>query len=256
MIRASFLIAQVTFKELVREKTLHGLLVVFLLISLFSLVLGQLSFAEQVRLSLDFGLSVMHLCLVGLSIILGSQLIHRELERKTIFTILVKPLRRYEYIFGKYLGLIGLLFFVACLCSLFLLLATRYFGEFYFRTILTASFGQWLEASFLVSVMMLLGQKLKPAVSVFCGLALFLIGHWFETLQFLTKNEEGGLFILYKALSSLFPNLESWNWKSQLVYENYIDFNSLLMAFALAVLWSMIYLMLCAFFFERRDLVS
>lgn len=254
--KASFLIAQVTFKELVREKTLHGLLVVFLLISLFSLVLGQLSFAEQVRLSMDFGLSVMHLCLVGLSILLGSQLIYREVERKTIFTLLVKPINRYEYIFGKYLGLIGLLFFVACLCALFLLVTTRYFGEFYFRTILTTSFGQWLEASFLVSVMLLLGQKLKPAVSVFCGLALFLIGHWFETLQFLTKSEEGGLFVLYKVLSSLFPNLEGWNWKSRLVYENYINFSDLAFAFLSAVLWSFVYLLVTAFFFERRDLAS
>lgn len=255
--KASWLIAQVTFKELVREKTLHGLLVVFVLISLFSLVLGQLSFAEQVRLSLDFGLSVMHICLVGLAIILGCQLIHRELEKKTLFTLLVKPIHRYQYIFGKFLGLTGLLLFVMVLCATFLLVSIRYFGDFYLAEILTSALGQWFESFFLVSVVLLLGQYLKPTIAAFCGVALFLIGHWFETLQFFVKNDQGAaLGILYGILSFVFPNLEKWNWKGLVIYGEYISTPEIFLAFVQASLWSLAYLSLASFFFHRRDLVT
>lgn len=255
--RASWLIAQVTFKELVREKTLHGLLVVFVLISLFSLVLGQLSFAEQVRLSLDFGLSVMHLCLVGLAIILGCQLIHREVEKKTLFTLLVKPIHRYQYVLGKFLGLASLLLFIMVLCAAFLLVSMRYFGEFYFAEILTSALGQWFESFFLVAVVLLLGQYLKPTIAAFCGVALFLIGHWFETLEFFAQNDKGaGLGILYSALSFVFPNLENWNWKGLVIYGEYVSAPDIALAFVQALLWSLVYLSLASFFFHRRDLVT
>jgi Cu-processing system permease protein len=254
--KSVILIAQVTFKELIREKTLHGLLVVFALISVFSLILGQLSFAEQVRLSLDFGLSVMHLSLIGLAIILGSQLIHRELERKTIFTLLVKPLTRTQYVFGKFIGLSSLLFFTALLCSVFLLLCMRYFGEFYEKEIFTSAFGQWLESSVLVSVVLLLGQRFKPAFTTFCAIALFLIGHWFETLEFLTqKNQDGSLALVYKFLSLTFPNLENWNWKGAVIYGEFLSLAELASLTAQGGLWCLVYLSLGSLFFERRDLV-
>lgn len=252
-----FLIAKVTFKESIREKVLHGLLVVFALISLFSFALGQLSFAEQVRLGLDFGLSVMHLSLVGISLFLGSHLIHREIERKTIFTLLVKPLRRHQYVLGKFIGLSFLLAVTGFICAVFLLLSMRAFGRFYFAEIFQAAFGQWLESCFLVALVLFLGQLLKPTVTIFCGVSLFLIGHWFETLHFfIKKNPEGGLALLYSVLSFVFPNLEKWNWKSSVIYGEFVPYSHLAISFVEAGFWCIFYLSLSAFLFQRRDLVS
>ncbi len=252
----SIAIATVTFKELVREKILHGLLVVFALISIFSLVLGQLSFAEQVRLSMDFGLSIMHITLIGLAILLGCQLIQKELDRKTIFTLLVKPIHRYEYIFGKFLGLCGILLFVLVICMVFQLITMRFFGQFYFREILTAGIGQGLEACFLVSLVLLLNQFMRSAVTAFCGVALFLVGHWFETLTFFAeKNPAAGFGQLHLVLSFLFPNLENWNWKGLVVYGEFLSSGDIFLAFAQAVVWIVSYLLIAAFLFQRRDLV-
>jgi ABC-type transport system involved in multi-copper enzyme maturation permease subunit len=255
--KALLLIASVTFKELIREKTLHGLLVVFLLISIFSLILGQLSFAEQVRMSLDFGLSVMHLSVVGLSLILGAQLVQREIDRKTIFTLLVKPLQRTQYIFGKFLGLSALIFFTTFLCTLFLVLSMRYLGQFYWREIFTTGFGQWIECSILIAVVLFLSQFLKPPVTIFCGVALFLIGHWFETLRFLTqKNPDAGLKILHDVLTFVFPNLEIWNWKGMVIYGEFLSPLHLAAAFGQGLLWMGAYLFLAALLMERRDLIA
>jgi len=250
-------VSLVTFKELLRERTLHGLLVIFFLMSLFSLLLGQLSFAEQIKMSLDFGLSIMHISMVGLSILLGSQLIHREIERKTIFTLLVRPLSRTQYLFGKFFGLWVLMFFTAFVCAMFLSFCLLYFGAFYFFEVFLSAFGTWIECGFLIALMSLLDQKLRPPVAVFCGFALFLIGHWFETLEhFVEKSPGGVLFYLHQFLSGAFPNLETWNWRTLVVYQEFLTPEDFGRSVITGFLWIFVYLFLASFLFERRDLVA
>ncbi|HAG91942.1 MAG TPA: hypothetical protein DCL41_08725 [Bdellovibrionales bacterium] len=250
------LIAKVTFKELIREKILHGLLVVFFFISIFSLILGSLSFAEQVKMSLDFGLAVMQLSIVGISILLGAQLIQKEIERKTVFTLLVRPLHRYQYLLGKFFGLWALILFMIFLCCLFLSMCMLYFGGSYFKDVFTVGLGLWLEAGFLISIVMLLTQKVQVSVGIFGGIGIFLVGHWFETLKFLTqKNPSIVLESVYQGLSLVLPNLENWNWKSLVVYQQDIGIYQMALSSAEGLLWMIAYLFLAALIFEKRDLI-
>lgn len=248
-------VATVTFRELIRARTLHGLIVVFCLISLFGLVLGELSFAEQVRLSLDFGLAAMHLCLIGLSLVFGARAVHHEIETKTIFTHLSKPIRRSHYLAGKFLGLSVLLFVVTFVFFVFLTICSGYFGSFQYLGVGTASFGYWIESLFFISLTLFLSQFLSAVVAVFCGLSLFLVGHWFETLQNFSENHSG-LSSLYHFLSWVFPNLEKWNWRSLVLYGDSLSWNSFFISLGEGGLWILAYLLLAIFLFERRDLID
>ncbi len=95
-----------TFREAVRDKVLYGVLGFAVAVLLFTLALAELSLHQQRRVVHDIGLASISLFSVVIAIFLGSSLLYKEIERKTLYVILPKPIRRHEFLFGKYLGIV------------------------------------------------------------------------------------------------------------------------------------------------------
>lgn len=95
-----------TFREAVRDRVLHGVLGLALVFLLFTLALAELALDQQRRVVLDVGLSSISLFSVVMSVFLGSSLLYKEIERKTLYVILPKPIRRHEFLLGKYFGIV------------------------------------------------------------------------------------------------------------------------------------------------------
>ena len=95
-----------TFREAVRDRVLHGVLGLALALLLFTLALAELALDQQKRVVLDIGLSSISLFSVIMSVFLGSSLLYKEIERKTLYVILPKPIRRHEFLLGKYFGIV------------------------------------------------------------------------------------------------------------------------------------------------------
>ncbi len=107
-------IAMNTYREAVRARVLYGLLAAALGTSVYSVLVATLSLSQEARVVADIGSASISLYAVLVAIVLGATSLHRELELKTIFPILTRPLRRHEYVIGKYLGtLLTLAVFVA-----------------------------------------------------------------------------------------------------------------------------------------------
>src|SRR5215467_11304628 len=98
-----FAIAMNAYREAVRARVLWGLLGLALGTSVFSLFIATLSLHQEVRVIADLGVSSTSFYAVLVAIVLGSTSLYRELELKTVFPILARPLRRHEYLLGKYL---------------------------------------------------------------------------------------------------------------------------------------------------------
>ena len=105
--RALVAIAVNTFREAIRDRILYGFLFFAVALILFSLVLGQLALGDQVRVVLDVGLAGVSLFAVLMAIFLGISLLHKEIEKRTIYPLLSKPVSRPTYVVGKYLGLVA-----------------------------------------------------------------------------------------------------------------------------------------------------
>jgi Cu-processing system permease protein len=95
-----------TFREAVRDRVLHGVLGLALAFLLFTLALAELSLDQQRRVVLDVGLASISLFSVVMAVFLGSSLLYKEIERKTLYVILPKPIRRHEFLLGKYFGIV------------------------------------------------------------------------------------------------------------------------------------------------------
>jgi Cu-processing system permease protein len=94
-----------TFREAVRDRVLYGVLGIATFVLVFTLVLAEVSLDQQRRIVLDVGLAAISLFSVLVSIFLGSSLLYKEIERKTLYVILPKPIHRYEFLLGKYFGI-------------------------------------------------------------------------------------------------------------------------------------------------------
>jgi Cu-processing system permease protein len=104
--RAMMIIASNTFREIIRDRILYGIVVFALLLIGLSLALGGLSFSEEARISANFGFTGIQLSTAVLAIFIGSTLVSRELEKQTILTLLARPITRTQFLLGKLLGLI------------------------------------------------------------------------------------------------------------------------------------------------------
>jgi hypothetical protein len=99
-----YAIALNTYREAVRARVLLGLFALSLATAAYSLVIAALSLGNEARVVADLGSLSFSLYGVVVAIVLGSTSLYRELEYKTIFPILSRPIRRWEYLLGKYFG--------------------------------------------------------------------------------------------------------------------------------------------------------
>jgi ABC-type transport system involved in multi-copper enzyme maturation permease subunit len=97
-------IALNTYRESVRARILIGLSAVAFAVSLYSLIVGAFTLTNAPRVVSDLGAASISIFSVVVAIVIGATSLHRELEQKTLFPILARPIRRGEYLVGKYLG--------------------------------------------------------------------------------------------------------------------------------------------------------
>ena len=101
-----YAIALNTFREAVRDRVLYGVLGLATGVLVFTLALAELSLDQQERVITDLGMASISLFSVVVAIFLGSSLLYKEIERKTLYVILPKPIRRFEFLLGKYFGIV------------------------------------------------------------------------------------------------------------------------------------------------------
>src|SRR5205085_944308 len=98
-----------TFREAVRDRVLYNLIVFAVLVAGSALLFGQISVEIERIVVINLGLSAISIFGIVISIFIGIGLVWKEIERRTLYTVLAHPLRRWEFLTGKYLGLIGTL---------------------------------------------------------------------------------------------------------------------------------------------------
>ncbi len=208
-------IALNTFRESVRTRVWYGLVIFILLLTAASLVLGRLAIGSESRIIIDMGLSGMTVFGVIYSIYLGLGLVTGEIERRTIDVVLSRPVRRYQFLVGKYLGLLltlaaGCLFMTIAI-DLALLYAQGGFDARQLR-IWPAAYLIYLELAIVTSIALMFSSFSSPALSALLTLLVYLIGRWGPDLDQLTRTagstagREIGRLVYH-----LLPNLANFN---------------------------------------------
>ena len=158
-------IAVNTFREAVRDKILYSLLIFALLMIVSSVFLSTLSVGDQIKIIQDMGLSMISIFGTLIAIFVGIGLVYKEIEKRTIYSIIAKPIARHQFLMGKYCGLIlTLLVEITVMSSGFLLLLYFYPGS-YDASILKAIYLIFIELMIVTAIALLFSSFSTPILA-------------------------------------------------------------------------------------------
>jgi ABC-type transport system involved in multi-copper enzyme maturation permease subunit len=208
-------IARNTFREAVRDRILYNLVIFALLLIAGAIFLGELSAGQEAKIIVDLGLSAILLFGVFIAIFVGVGLVYKEIERRTLYAILSKPVGRGEFLLGKYLGLsLTLLVNVLIMgvgLSLALIFVKRGFDPLVIR-IWPAILLIYVELAILTAVALLFSSFSSPALSALLTFFVFTIGHFSADLKTLAHSMGSApARWLFAGLYYLLPNLATYN---------------------------------------------
>lgn len=248
-----FSIALNTFRENLRDKLLYNLLVFALLMIGSSVLLSRLTLGEFHRLILDLGLGSINFFGVLIAIFVGIGLVSKEIEKKTIYTIVSKPVARYQFLLGKYLGLtITLLVNTVVMAAglLFVLYAQAVPVDGLLFKALGLIF---VEFMIITAIALLFSTFTSATLSAIFTLAMYVIGHLTADLKvFGEKMDEVGRGVL-NGLYYLLPNLERFNLKGNVTHHIEVPGTDLLLIAAYGMTYVALLLVASSLIFHRRD---
>ena len=249
-----------TFLDAIRNRIFIGLLVLTASLLLFSTVLSDLAVrGEAARVVLDFGLFSISLSSVLIAIVMGSVLLYKEVEKKTIYTLLTKPVGRVEVIWGKYLGMISVLLTgMSLMVVLWVgILASK--GAEVGTDHWIAGLLIFFEVMVIAAVALVFSSFSSPVLSGLFTFGIFGLGRLLYLIEEMLSSTKG-FFVSYPELRTpaelflaLCPDLKVFNVSQDLLQAVPISGNYVVSAGAYAVAFVVFLLTLASFLFSRRD---
>lgn len=245
-----------TLKEAIRDRILYLILFFAVICIGFSRLLALLTIGDRVKVIKDVGLSSLSLFGALMAILIGTGLVYKEIDKKTIYTLLSKPIHRYQFLLGKFFGLVLTLFIMLLLMSI-IFLALIFFHTFKIEwQMLIAILYIFLELCLITSVALLFSCFSTPILSSIFSLAFYLIGHtaWgLETL--IIKIKPGFGKAVAQALYQFLPDLENFNFKTEVVHNLPIPPSIFLFSTLYGIFYTLFVLTIALLIFRKKDFI-
>jgi ABC-type transport system involved in multi-copper enzyme maturation permease subunit len=192
-----------------------------------------------------------------IAVFVGTGLVNKEIEKRTVFVMIAKPISTAEFIVGKHWGLTAVLaVLVTVMTAIFFAILTVQQIPFPLPSLVIAAAFQILELSLMTAVAILFGVLTSPVLAMLLTLAIYLMGHFSRDLLTLGKLVNDATFEqVTKVLYLILPDLARLDWKNQAVY----GMNLLPPALELAthavygVIYTALLLAIATFIFSRRQ---
>jgi len=250
-------IALHTFKEAVRDKVLYNLIVFAFLMIACSILFSSISVGIQQIIVIDLGLSSISVFGVLMAIFIGIGLVSKEIERRTIFHILAKPVRRLEFIVGKYLGLVLTLVINTAIMTVGFYLAlfyqTRHLGAEDLGPLATIYF-ILLQLAIVVALAIFFSCISTPILSAVFTFCVYVIGHFLSEMRWLgTTLHSGVMKWVTAALYYLLPNLSDFDFITRTAHGEKISGTLLVSNSLYALLYVTVLISASILIFEERE---
>lgn len=247
-------IAHNTFREAVRDRVFALVGAFGLVLMVSSIVLSPLSVGAQQKLVADIGLAGISIFAVLVVLFVGSGLVHKELDKRTIMTLLSKPVSRMDYLLGKYFGLLFTIVTMMAMMAVlfgFALLATGTQFEWVYLLSIGLTF---CEMVLVTAIVIFFSSFTGPLLTGLFTMGIFISGRTLsDVLQFAHVTENPGLSGAVEILQNVIPNLDLFDLRTAAVHGLPIEAGHLVWAVAYMALYSAALLMAAEFVFRRRE---
>jgi ABC-type transport system involved in multi-copper enzyme maturation permease subunit len=250
------LVALNTFKETIRNKVLYNILLAAAVALLIALSFGDLSVMSRVQVMADFGLATMSLTGLLLAVFIGVGVLGTEINDKTVYGVLCKPVGRTQFIIGKFLGLfVTLVLNFLLIALIFVTAITVLAGQMPHTDIFAAVFLLMMEMSVIIAAAILASCFTTPTLAAIFTLAFYAAGHLNDLISLSADAQINSamktvLVILHYAL----PNLEHFNIRTQVVFDLPVANGFIWLACLYGLFYTALLLLLSSLLFARKDL--
>ncbi|NNF05384.1 MAG: ABC transporter permease subunit [Candidatus Eisenbacteria bacterium] len=213
-----YAVAQNTFRETQRDRVQWILLLYAIIVIMSAFVLSPLAMGEGYRVTRDLGLAALSIIGVVLIALVGGGLVQKEVERRTIHTILSKPVGRAEFLLGKYLGLLGMVTSMFLGMLAFLMLTLLIMEGRIEMAVLMAGFFTLGELAVLTAIVVAFSSFVSPVLSGIFTFAVFVFGHFSQDLLDFAEKAPAGVGFIARGIYAVIPHLHHFDLRSEAAY--------------------------------------
>lgn len=248
-------IAKNTLRETIRDRILLSALFVIIAIIVFTLFVGSISLDQSTRVIVDFSVTAIYGLQMFVAIFIGSMLMYKEIERKTFYLILPKPIHRGAILIGKCLGLLATTVLVTLISTAVLvaiLLISK--GSAFVLPILLSVFLSTLEALILILISMFFSSVTSPIMASVATIAFYFIGHAGALFRKIFMTTDSTIIdILMRGVYYILPNLEKFNIRNDIVYGTHPSIQMILVTIVYALIYATFLLWITNIVFKKKD---
>jgi ABC-type transport system involved in multi-copper enzyme maturation permease subunit len=246
-----------TFREAVRDRVLYNLVFFALVMMAAAVLVGQISIGIEELVIVTLGLSAISVIGLLIAVFIGVSLVSKEMDKRTLYALLAKPVRRWEFLLGKFGGLVLTLAVNTAAMAAGRFVVLRYVKplERADLAVLVAVYFILLKLALVVALALLFSCYTTPLLAILYTSALYIAGLFVEemrTFHFAIPNP--ALEALLRGLSYLLPNFENFNVMAAAAHGREIPAAMILQNTVYAALYSGIVLLVAAAVFSRRNL--
>lgn len=257
MIRVA-IVASNTFREAVRDRVLYSLVFFALLMIAAAIVVGQISLGIERIVIISLGLSAISIIGLMIAVFMGVGLVSKEIDKRTLYALLSKPVRRWQFLVGKFAGLVLTLTVNTVAMSAGLLIALVYVKHSLERSdasVFVAVYLILLKLAIIVALALLFSCYTTPLLSILYTLGLYVAGLFVNDM----RNVSGGhlhpvLKTFLTWISYLLPNFENFNVMGAVAHGRGVPGILVLQNTVYTILYCTIVLVVASVVFSRRNL--
>ncbi len=246
-----------TFREAVRDRVLYNLIAFALLMSGAAVLVGQISIGIEKLVVINLGLTAVSLFGIVIAIFIGIGLVSKEIDKRTLYTILSRPVRRWEFIAGKFFGLSGTLAVNTSFMAIGVFAALLYVSphlQSSDASVLVALYFIVLQFVIITALALFFSAFSSPLLSAVFAFSLFVIGSFAEDLRGFAKLAHGFTHWMATGAAYLVPNFSALNVISQVAHGEQVSSQLVLYNTAYALVYSTAVLAGAVLIFEHRNL--
>jgi ABC-type transport system involved in multi-copper enzyme maturation permease subunit len=253
--RAVVAIAVNTFREAIRDRILYLFLGFAMVMVVSTKLFGMLTVGDEAKIVKDIGLAAMQFFSMLIAVMMSMILISREVDSRTVFNILAKPVRRWQFVLGKYCGLVAIVAANLFLITVVLVVTVLVYTGELDPMLLFAGAMTMFEMLVLAAFATLFAVLTRPILGSLMTLAVFVVGHMSADLWLLTRQLPGALTRgIIAAVYYLLPNLERFNFRTEVVHDLPVPVAAVVWACVYGVAFAAVALLLADLRFRSKDL--
>lgn len=250
-------IALNTFRESIRDRVLYNLILFVLILVTASVFVSDLSLDMESQFTAALGLSAMLVFGALIAIFIGVALVYKEIDKRTIYSLLSKPVRRHEFIIGKYAGLCLTLFVNTAVMVLATEAALLYVnGKFVplHTAVLAASFLVYLELVLIVAIALMFSSFSTPMLAALFSFAVYVIGNFSRDLLVMASISTSNLTrAVLTVIYYLVPNLSNFGYITEASHGKIVPPQMAITATVYVAVYIAILLSAAVLIFQKRN---